>query len=130
MKTIKKYLITLLVGLIGVGLILYVKDIFAQTEAVKIFHILCDAFFVMGVVITGFGLLVFTSNEGVFDGLVFAVGSFFNMFRRPEARKYATYFDYKASREDKKFSFAFLVIVGVFFIAVSLIMYLLYRQHV
>ena len=63
MKTGKKYLITLLVGFAAVGLILWSKDIFAQTAPVDVFHILCDAFFAVGVVITSAGLLIFASNE-------------------------------------------------------------------
>ena len=41
----KKYLITILAGLLAVFLILWAKDIFVQTETVAVFHILCDAFF-------------------------------------------------------------------------------------
>lgn len=129
MKSLKKYLITLTIGFLAVGLIIYAKDIFSQTELVKIFHILCDAFFAVGVVITGMGLLIFTTNEGTFDGLVYAVSSFINMFRVNHEKKYDTLYDYKVSRADKKFSFGFMLICGLFFIAVSMIMYLFYCQY-
>ena len=129
MKSVKKYLIAFGAGLLGVVLIAWFKDIFSQTELVKIFHILCDGFFVVGVVMTGFGLLVFTSNEGAFDGLAFAVSSFIGMFRRNLDKKYDTLYDYKESRANKKVSFGFLLISGIVFIAVSMVMLLLYYKY-
>ena len=62
MKRIRKYLITLVVGLAAVAGIVWAKDIFAQTEPGKIYHILCDAFFAIGTVMVCAGLLVFSSN--------------------------------------------------------------------
>ena len=81
-----KYFITLLCGFAASMLIFLVKDIFSQTEAVNVFHILCDGFFAVGVVITAMGLLIFTSNEGTFDAIVYGVGSFIDMFRRTSKR--------------------------------------------
>ena len=129
MRSIKKYLITLLVGFACLFLILWSKDIFSQTEAVKVFHILCDAFFVVGVVMTGVGLLIFSSNEGTFDMLVYGVSSFFDLFRKVSRKKYATFYDYRVSREDKKIRFGFMLICGLFFLAVAFIMFFIYRQY-
>lgn len=129
MKSLTKYAITLLVGFTLAFLIILSKDIFAQTEAVKIFHILCDGFFVVGVVVTSAGLLVFSSNEGTFDMLVYGVNTFLDLFRRQSARKYETFYDYRSARSDKKIRFGFLLLCGLFFLAVSMVMYLLYRQY-
>lgn len=129
MKALKKYWITLLVGILAVGGIIWEKDIFSQTEPVRIFHILCDAFFVVGTVITCAGLLIFSSNEGTFDMLVYGVSSFFDMFRKTSRKQYDTFYDYREGRADKKIQFGFLLICGVFFLAVSFIMYFLYRQY-
>ena len=119
----------MLVGFVGVFLILWTKDIFAQTEAVKIFHILCDAFFVIGVVMTGVGLLIFSTNEGTFDMIVYGVSSFFDLFRKVSTKKYPTFYDYRASREDKKIKFGFMLICGSFFLAVAFVMFFIYRQY-
>lgn len=127
MRSLKKYLITIGAGLLAVLLIIALKDIFSKTESIEIFHILCDAFFAVGVVITGIGLLVFTTNEGAFDGLTFAVGSFMNIFKRNNSKKYSSYYDYKEEHHKKKFEFGFMLICGAFFLVVSLVMYLLYR---
>lgn len=129
MKKFKKYLITLLIGLAAAGLIAYSKDIFAQTEPVRIFHILTDAFFVVGVVITSAGLLVFSSNEGTFDMIVYGVQSFVDLFRKTSQKKYETFYDYRMARADVKLPFGFLLICGLAFLAVSMVMYMLYRQY-
>ncbi len=129
MKAAKKYLITFAAGLVGVLYILWLRGFFDQTEAAAIFHILCDAFFVVGVVITGIGLLIFTSNEGTFDGLTYSVKSFLNLFRKSSVKKYDTYYDYKAARAGQKVNFVFLLICGAFFIAVSLVMLYLNKLY-
>lgn len=124
-----KYFITLLCGFAASMLIFLVKDIFSQTEAVNVFHILCDGFFAVGVVITAMGLFIFTSNEGTFDAIVYGVGSFIDMFRRTSKRKYETLYDYRESRSEKKVKFGFLLICGLFFILLAMVMYLFYRKY-
>ena len=129
MKSAKRYLITLAIGFWVAFLIAWSKNVFAQTALIDVFHILCDSFFVVGVVMSSVGLLVFSSNEGTFDMLIYGVGSFVDMFRKTSTKKYATFYDYKVGRADKKLRFGFILLCGLFFIAVSLIMYLFYRQY-
>ena len=119
--------------LIGLGSALAIansKGIFAQTSPQTVYHILTDSFLVPGVVIGGLGLLIFASNEGTFDGLVFGMNSFFDIFRRPERRRHKTLYDYRAERADKKIQFGFMLICGLILTAVAVVMYLLYKQHV
>lgn len=129
MKSIKKYLITLIIGFSVAFLIAWSKDVFAATALVKVFHILCDSFFVVGVVMSCAGLLVFSSNEGTFDMLIYGVSSFIDMFRKTSRKKYDTFYDYRVARADKKIRFGFLLICGLFFVAISFVMYFLYRQY-
>ena len=121
MKALRKYLITIIVGLAAVAGIVWAKDIIAQTEPTKIYHILCDAFFAVGWVLFAAGVLVFTSNEGTFDMLAYGISSFIDLFRDKSRKKYATFFDYRESRGEKKFSFGFLILCGLAFLAVSLV---------
>ncbi len=130
MKNLKRYGITLLIGFVITGLILWSKGIFTETDAVTVFHILCDAFFVTGVVITGVGLLVLSTNEGTFDILVFGMQSFMDMFRKEPMRKYETFYDYRASRQEKKVPFGFILVSGLFFLLVSMAMYLMYLRYI
>ena len=74
-------------------------------------------------------MLIFSSNEGVFDGLVFSVASFINMFRKNYKPKYKNYYDYKENRAGKKYSFGFLLICGIILLAVSMVMYLFYSKY-
>lgn len=129
MRSFWKYVITLLVGFGCVTGILLSKDFFVQTELVQVLHILCDAFFVVGLVMFNMGLLIFTSNEGAFDMMVYGVRSFVDLFRKTNTKKYPTYYDYSESRREKKLRFGFLLICGAFFLVVSLVMYYFYRQY-
>ena len=130
MKKITKYLITLAVGLVIAVGVMWVRDIFNQTELSEIYLILCDSFFVSGVFITAAGALVFSSNEGTFDAIVYGCSTFIDMFRRHSKKKYDTLFDYRESRADKKIQFGFILITGIFLLAISVVMYLLYRNYV
>ena len=122
MKKFRKYLITLIVGAAAVFCIAWAKDIFAQTESQKIFHILCDCFCAVGTVMCCAGLLIFSGNEGTFDMLAYGVSSFIDLFRATSKKKYDTFFDYRESRSEKKLRFGFLLICGLLFLAISLAM--------
>ena len=129
MRSAKKYLITLLVDLVFAGLIAWSRGVLDQTELVKVFHILCDSFFVVGVVTTSAGLLIFSTNEGTFDMLSYGVQAFFGMFKKNMSRKYESFYDYRESRADKKVRFGFLVICGLVMLAISMVMLYFYHQY-
>lgn len=129
MRSLKKYLITIAVGLAAVGAIIWSKDLFAQTAPVTVFHILCDAFFAVGVVILAAGVLIFSSNEGTFDIFAYGINAFADMFRKKSKKQYNTFYDYKESRSGVKIQFGFLLICGAAFIAVSLVMLYFYHLY-
>lgn len=129
MRSFWKYVITLLVGFGCVTSIALSKDLFSQTAPVQVYHILCDAFFVVGLVMFNMGLLIFTSNEGAFDMMVYGVRSFVDLFRKTNTKKFPTFYDYSVSRREKKLKFGFLLICGAFFLVVSLVMYYFFRQY-
>ena len=129
MKTLKRILITLVIGLVFVFMIAASKEVFKETEAKVIFHILSDSFFAIGVVITGFGLLVVASKGGAFDMLSYGVSTFFSFFRRSKARKYADFYEYRVAREKNKHNFGFLLIAGLIIVLIALIMYLFYNKY-
>lgn len=123
----KKYLITIIIGLVFTGLILLSKDIIFQENAKDVFHILTDSFFVTGVVLSGVGVIIFASNEGTFDMLKFGVIKFFDLFKRDMTKvKYRTFYDYRVERLEHKQGFGFMLLVGIGFIAISIIFLLLY----
>lgn len=129
MSAVKRYLIAFALGLGLAAYLLWQNDIFVQTDTAKIFHILCDAFFVPGTLLVCFGLLIFTTNEGTFDGMTYAVKSFVNMLRKHNLKTYDSYYDYKASRKSRDTKFGYLIICGLFFIAVSAVMLFFNMQY-
>jgi Mn2+/Fe2+ NRAMP family transporter len=128
MKLLKKYLITLALESLAVLAVLVSKDLFIQTEAINVYHILTDAFFAIGFITFGIGLLIFSSNEGVFDGLAFAVGSFINMFKKDPSKKYASLYEYRESKGERNTEFSFILLSGLAFLVISAVTYILYRS--
>ncbi|HEY8364052.1 MAG TPA: DUF3899 domain-containing protein [Haloplasmataceae bacterium] len=130
MKRKTSYLITTGVGLIFVIIILLSKNIFAQDDLKTIFHIITDAFFSVGIIIFGFGLLLFSSNSGTFDMLSYGFKKLVDVFRKDLSNvKYKTFYDYKVSKQEKKLPFLFLVNVGLIFILIAcLFLWLYYKQ--
>lgn len=128
-KILTKYLVAILIGLIVVGAVLLVRDVFSATETSDVFLHLTDAFFISGVLITSAGAIVFTSNHGAWDMLAYGVSSFMDLFRKREKKRYDSFYDYKESRADKKSGFGFLLISGAFFLIVSMIMLFFYHQY-
>ena len=128
-NNIVKYGITLAVGLVFAFLICVLKDIFVQTETKKIIHILVDAFFAPGAIILCFGLLVVASNGGMFHIISYGMMSFVNLFRKKRTQmKYKTYYDYKKAMSENPKPFLYMVIVGLFYVAVSMVFLILWYQ--
>ena len=128
MKKALKYIITMAIGFAFVLAILLARDVFSLTDRVTILHILTDAFTAVGVIMTGVGLLIFCSNEGVFDGLAYGVKSFINLFRK-NATTYNSLYDYREAKGREKLSFGFMVLCGLFFYVTSLILYFVWRKY-
>lgn len=130
LKALLQYSITTAIGVSVAVVIMAVKGLFGgvELEPQEIYKILSDAFFVPGVIIGGVGLIVFASHGGVFDMLGFSVRLFFDLFRRDVTkRKYRDFYEYKEAKKDKqRSSILFLLLVGVAFIAVSIVFLVLY----
>ena len=117
--------------LIGVGMCFWVllsQDFFSQTNPLLVYASLADAFCIPGIVLTGVGLLVFATNEGVFDGLNYAVRSFIGMFRKTMT-KYNSLYDYRESKGRENYSFGYIVFCGLFFLTVSVVFFFIWKKH-
>lgn len=128
MKKIIKYLIVIGVGLIIAFLIALSKDVFNITDKKTLYHVLSDSFMVPGVITTGMGLLVYASDEGVFDGIVYGVMAFLNMFTPKQARKYNSLYEYKQKKHATRTKVGFILISGLFILGLAVIMLVLYEQ--
>ncbi len=127
MTKLKQYLITTCVGLLLTFLIAFLRDLASQTETKEIIKILCDSFFVSGILLTCVGLLIVASNLGAFEMLIYGMTSFIDYFRKKSERKYASFYDYHESRANSKTSFWYMLIIGLALIGVSLIFLMAYE---
>lgn len=130
MKTYYKSLISFIVGLLIAFIVAVSKNIFAQTTAYRIYHILTDAFFIPGALLFCLGILVASSNEGTFDMLRYGTVRFFSLFRRDHNNvKFKTYYEYVSDKHEKKQSFWYMVFIGLLFIGISMIFLYLYTEN-
>ncbi len=129
-KKLLGYGISLLIGAAVALLVMGLRGIFTETEPREIMRLLSDAFFVPGVILAGVGLLVFATNGGVFDMLAYSMILFVNLFRRNvQDRKYRDFYEYREAKKDRKRkSLAFLLVVGLFYIALAALFLILYGQ--
>ena len=127
MKTIWKTLITAGVASVIAFLVMVARNIFNVTAIHEIMKALCDGFFVSGILFVCFGLLVVASNGGTFDMIKYGVSSLFALFMKDlTKRKYRTFYDYRKAMQENQRSFGYLVVVGVVFVAISVVFLLLY----
>ena len=129
MKKVLKYLIPVLICCTVVMVILASRGSFVKTGKALI-RDLCDAFTVPGALMFCFGLLVLATNGGTFDMLAFGVRKLFELFRKDLTKvKYRTFYDYRQAQKEKKRSFWSFIIVGLVFLAVSVVFFILYKQY-
>ena len=128
MRNWLKYVITICVGLVFAALIIF-PSVFNQETAADVYEVLVNAFFVPGVLIFGFGLLVLASNGGTFDMLVYGTKKFVDLFRKPQHRKITdTFYDYRKAKQEHPGEFGYMILTGLGFIIVSLILLVFYYQ--
>ncbi len=125
----KRYLISIGVGLAFAFAIMVLMGLFGETVPFRILTIISDAFFVSGMCLTCAGALVFAANEGVFRMLTYSITLFFQVRRDTKRRKYKDFYEYKTAKEEKKTSCAYLLVVGLSFIAIACL-FLLFLQAV
>ncbi len=120
----RRYLISTSVGLLIACLVMVTRKIFSETDVNRILIILNDAFFISGLCLICVGGLVFVSSKGMFYMLSYGVTMLFTARKRNvKERKYKDYYEYvKAKEEEEHQSCAYLLLVGLAFVAVSLVL--------
>lgn len=126
-KKLLVYGISAFVGVAIVVISICAKQIWAQPSTVEVMRILSDSCFLSGILLAGLGLLIVASNGGAFDMLAYAVRVFFLRFKRDiNKRKYKDFYEYREEKKGEKRSMAFLLIVGLVFIALAILFLVLY----
>lgn len=130
-KKILQYSITFGVCTLLTFAYIAIGGIFSLNEIKETLKLLVDGFFSIGIISLCFGLLVICSNNGAYDLIVYGFVRFASLFRKDSnAIKYHTYFDYHtAKQEEEDRSFDYFLIVGGFFILVSLIILIFWYKY-
>lgn len=129
MKKVLKYLIPILICALVTVLILVERGAFVKSGQ-DLMKDLSDAFFVPGIVMLCFGVLVFATNGGTFDMLAFGVIKMFDLFKKDLTKvKYRTFYDYRKAQNEKKRSFLHLIIIGAGFLIVGVVFLIVYYQY-
>lgn len=127
MRKALKYIIPFLLCAIVAVLILVARGAFVKSGDALMTD-LCDAFFVPGVIMAMFGLLVFATNGGVFDMLSFGVIKLFDLFKKDLTKvKYRTFYDYREAQREKRRSFLHFIIVGGVFVVAAVVFFIVYK---
>ena len=129
MKKVLKYLIPSLLCAVVVILILVARGAFVKSGK-ALMQDLSDAFTVPGMIMLGFGLLVFVTNGGAFDMLAFGCIKLFDLFKRDLTKvKYRTFYDYRRAQEEKQHTYIHFVIVGAGFVLLAIIFLMVYFYY-
>ena len=124
------YAVCILIGVLIAGLVVISMDFGAGQTTSMNARILSDGCFVAGMMLTGVGLLVWISTTGFFDMFSYGFHSLlvlFSSLKKPE--EHETFFDYKMAKEEKRGKpMAAIVIVGIGYILLSLICYVVYAM--
>lgn len=98
-----------------------------ETPMVDITMVLCDAFFLPGILTLMSGLLMWVASEGALDGIGY-LGSYLIKTlipgKRSEIERYGDYVVRK--RENRKKGYGFLCVVGLVFVLLAAIMLVLF----
>ena len=135
MRTVKnkilQYSITFLACAIIIFIVLAIRGIFRNPGMKDMMLYFTDAFFSVGIICAMVGLLIFVSNGGVFDMMVYGVYRFITLFKKDHTDvKYPTFYDYRVMKAERpKAEFLFLVIVGVVYVAASMIFLALWYKY-
>ena len=129
-RNILRYVISISVGAAIALLVMSSKGIFASADVKDTMRILSDSFFVSGVCLSSVGAILFVSNGGLFDIFGFSMRMLFGALKRNvRERKYKDFYEYREAKKEKKRSVAYLLIVGLFFIAAAAVcLWLFYKN--
>lgn len=129
MKSMKKFRVSFVVCSICTFLTAWSRGVFAQTAPIYVFHILSDSFLAVGMTATCIALLLFVSNEGTLDMIVYGLQVLGCLFKKDMSRRHDTFHDYRMARQEKKSPFLFLLACGGFFLLMSVLTYVGYRIY-
>ena len=133
-KTVIKYAIATAVGvLLGWAYLASQASAYgplADQTALDQLRLLCDAFCVPGLLLLMTGLLVTVSNEGALDAAGYLGHYLYHVLVPGKRASVQRYGDYVLTKRGKRVvGYGFLYVVGGVFMAVGLVLYLLFKVN-
>ena len=127
-KTLLYYIISFAVGLVISIPVAFLRGLGTAPDAAFTCRYLSDGLFVAGMLLTGFGMLVWISTTGFFDMFSYAGHSLLVLFtslRNP--KEHESFYDYKLKKEEKRGqSKPYILLVGIGYILAALVCLFLY----
>lgn len=104
------------------------RDIGSLTQ-VDQYHVLCDAFFLPGLIMVFLGLLMVMNNLGALDTMAFGLSYVLHMLAPVAFDKMDSYLNFiEKRRANRNGGYGFLLVVGCVLIAVSVVFLVLYNS--
>lgn len=130
----KGYISSIIAEGIITAYILWDKNIMGQTDIAEIYKILCDAFFVPGILFACLGVMIEISNAGFFNIFSYSMRLFADRFTKSRnfRNQYETYFDYTVMKSNKEVVPTYYILhTGLLFIGIGAIFnYLFFKVYV
>ena len=108
----------------------FINDIFALETEAEIFTMLSNACAIPGFIMFGIGILLWVTNEGLFNGISYGlktVGRSFTVKKGEKIRE-EEFYEYNARQKSKNHAFKHLLIVGGVCIMLSILFAYLYQM--
>lgn len=118
-----KYLICFAVASLIAFVVFWIKGFFVYTPSVNL-QILADGFFVSGILVTMYALLLYLSSQGAFIGIGFLLKSVVLTFIPMGRKKHEIYAKYRERKlsEMRKTSNICVLITGLAFLLVGVVL--------
>ncbi len=108
-------------------LFLWIQDFFTPITVVEKIRLLADAFTIPGVVMIMIAALIWAGKDGFYDGLGYSMSRVKEMFVPAIRKRHETFYDYKERQRAKpKRSVAFLLFVGLGYVLLAIIFFIIY----
>lgn len=123
--TIIGYIVTNVMCIICVCIFIFNNDLFNQTDILRIYHILCDAFVIPGSLCLLVAALIALSNEGSLDAIGYMLrrlGQNLIPFMKKNDERYS---DYVAKKKRVK-GYSFITWTGLAYFTVGIVFLVLY----
>ena len=110
-------------------MIMWIRGLFEVKNKLDLYMVLSDGFFVSGILVMGFGLLIVVSQNGAFDAIRFSIQSILSRFSKEKRDKYVSYAEYKEKLAAKgKLNCLFLILPAALFLLLGALFTMLFMN--